>query len=77
MEFNGIPWNSMDNSIIEFHGKFHGIPWRIPWNFIKFHGIPFNSIEFAMEFHGKNIMKKIRQMFMKNFMEFHGKFHGM
>jgi hypothetical protein len=21
---------------------FHGIPWKIPWNFIEFNGIPLN-----------------------------------
>jgi hypothetical protein len=47
--------------------EFNEIPWKIAWN----------SIEFFIEFHGKNKMKKIRQMFMKNFMEFHGKFHGI
>jgi hypothetical protein len=40
---------------MEFHQpQFH----KIQWNSIEFHGIPW-----------KNIMKKIRQMFMKNFME--------
>jgi hypothetical protein len=37
-------------------------------------------MKFFMEFHGKNFMKKIRQMFMKNFIEFHEmsmKFHGI
>jgi hypothetical protein len=37
-------------------------PW-IPLNF------PWNSMEKYNE--------KTRQMFMKNFMEFHGKFHGL
>jgi hypothetical protein len=26
-EVDGIPWNSLENSM-EFHGKFHGIPWK-------------------------------------------------
>jgi hypothetical protein len=43
---------------MEFHGKFHGVPWKIQWNSIEFHGLPW-----------KNIMKKIRQMFMENPME--------
>jgi hypothetical protein len=26
VEFHGIPWNSMKLRLMEFHGKFHGIP---------------------------------------------------
>jgi hypothetical protein len=32
--------------------KFHGIPWKIPWNSMnsmKFHGIQWNSMAFFME----------------------------
>jgi tRNA C32,U32 (ribose-2'-O)-methylase TrmJ len=43
-----------------FHGKFH----EILWDFMEFH-------EIFHECHGKNVMEKIRQMFMKNFMKFH------
>jgi hypothetical protein len=55
---------------MEFHGKFHGIPWKIQWNSMEFHGI----------FHGiprKNIMKKNPSNVSENFMEFHGKFHEL
>jgi hypothetical protein len=49
MEFNGIPWNSVENSM-GFHGKFNGIP----WNSIEFHGIPLNFLTdfFIIFFHG-------------------------
>jgi hypothetical protein len=40
---------------------------------MKFHGIPWNVPWNSM----KKCNEKIRQMFMKNSMEFHGKFHGI
>jgi hypothetical protein len=68
MEFYGIYHGIPSTSVFK---KFNGIPWRIPWK------IQWNSMEKYNE-------KKIRQMFMRNFMEFHGKiprdsmdFHGI
>jgi hypothetical protein len=50
------------------NGKFNGIPWKIQWNSIEFHGIPLNFPRNSMgKYH-----EKIRQMFMKNSMEFYG-----
>jgi hypothetical protein len=43
--------------------EFHEISWKIPWNF------SWNSMG--------NYHEKIRQMFKKNSMEFHGKFHEL
>jgi hypothetical protein len=54
---------------------------------MEFHGIQWNSMDksmenlmeiiITMEFHRKMFMKKIRQMFMWDSMDFHGKFNGI
>jgi hypothetical protein len=52
MEFNEIPWNSIEFSM-EFHGIFHGIPLNLmKLRLMEFHGIQWNSIENSMEFNG-------------------------
>jgi hypothetical protein len=59
MEFHQAQFHkiqSMENSM-DFHGKFHGIPW--------------NSMEFSMEFHG-TFYKRLADFFHNIFpMEFH------
>ena len=71
-----IPWDSMEfggrhfkwhKNSMEFHGIFHGIPWKpcaAKWIITKFQGIPWNfeilintmlpwtSMGYSMEFHG-------------------------
>jgi hypothetical protein len=55
-------------SFIKFN---HGIPWNT-LNSMEFNGIPLNFPWNSMEKYNE----KIRQMFMKNFMEFR-QFHGI
>jgi hypothetical protein len=39
-----FPWNSMDKynekNPSNVYEKFHGIPWKIPWNSMEINGIP-------------------------------------
>jgi hypothetical protein len=37
---------------MEFHGKFHGIPWEISLNSVEFHGTEVDEIQEFTEFHG-------------------------